>query len=75
MRDGSTVLGNMVLACQRCDHSKSQREFSEWMASDTPESPQSRGVADIPQRIDRIKAYVEQYGYSGPASRGGVDWG
>ena len=63
MREGATVLGNMVLACATCDDSKSQREFSEWMLGNTPKSPENRSVRDIPSRIARIRAYTELYSY------------
>ena len=63
MREGATVLGNMVLACATCDDSKAQREFSEWMLGNTPKSLGNRGVRDIPRRIERIRAYTELYSY------------
>ena len=63
MRDGAAVLGNMVLACQPCDDSKSQRDFDKWMLSDAPRSPKSRGVKNLKRRISRIRSYAERYGY------------
>jgi hypothetical protein len=61
---GDTVLGNIVLACGRCDDSKGQREFEEWMLSNAPFSPTTRGVPDVQQRIARLKAYMTQFGYA-----------
>ncbi len=61
---GDTVLGNMVLACSRCDHSKGRRPFDEWMRSDAPFSPASRGVPDLERRIARLNAYMVHFGYS-----------
>lgn len=61
---GDTVLGNMVLACSRCDDSKGRRPFHEWMLSDAPFSPASRGVPDLERRIARLKAYMVHFGYS-----------
>jgi len=63
MKDGATVLGNMVLACSACDDSKSQRDFDEWMQSSVPKSPLSRGTANISRRIKHIRAYVKLYRY------------
>lgn len=60
---GETVLGNIVPACALCDDSKRDRPFEEWMTSDVRGSPQSRGVSDVTQRIERIKAYVRHFGY------------
>ena len=62
-RGGETVLGNMVPACARCDDSKGDKPFEEWMISDAKQSPRSRGVGDIEDRIDLIRVYVHHYGY------------
>jgi hypothetical protein len=52
----------MVLACASCDDSKRDLQFEAWMLSPRS-SPQSRGVTDLDQRIIRIQAYVEHFGY------------
>jgi len=62
-KGGETVLGNMVPACARCDDSKRAEPFEEWMTSGVNGSPQSRGIADVAQRIERIKAYVQHFDY------------
>ena len=64
MSDGGTVLGNMVLACSRCDDSKGRSNFDEWMLGGAPQSPHTRGVPDVDQRIARIKSYSRDYGYA-----------
>lgn len=56
MKGGETVLGNMVPACQKCDDSKRDLAFDEWMQSDSPSSPRSRGIADVNARIELIHA-------------------
>lgn len=61
---GETVLGNMVPACARCDDSKRNRPFEEWMMSNCKGSPKSRGVRDLDQRTGHIKAYVQRFGYT-----------
>ena len=61
---GETVLGNMVLACARCDDSKRHLPLEEWMKSNSESSLKNRGVKDIEQRIERIKGYVEHFGYT-----------
>jgi hypothetical protein len=60
---GETVLGNMVPACARCDDSKRDEPFEEWIISSVKGSPQSRGITDVVQRIERIEAYVQHFGY------------
>lgn len=60
---GETVLGNMVPSCARCDDSKRNLSFEEWMAGDARLSPKSRGVSDIDERIQRIQTYMQHFGY------------
>jgi hypothetical protein len=62
-KGGETVLGNIVPSCQRCDDSKRDEYFEDWIKSDTKCSPKSRGVRDIDERIRKIKAYMKKYGY------------
>lgn len=62
-RGGETVLGNMVPACARCDDSKRNLSYDEWMLSDCKNSLQSRGIPDVAERIQRITAYVQHFGY------------
>jgi len=64
MSGGETVLGNIVPACQACDDSKRAEPFEEWMLSDVPRSPKSRGVKDIDRRVKRIEAYLQHFGYT-----------
>ena len=63
-RGGETVVGNMVPACARCDDSKRDKPLEEWMTSDAQHSPKSRGVDDINERIERIRAYAQHFGYT-----------
>ena len=63
-RGGETVLGNMVPACDRCDDSKRGLPFEEWMMSEAKWSLGSRGVRNVDQRVERIKVYMEHFGYT-----------
>ncbi|MBN2002853.1 MAG: HNH endonuclease [Anaerolineae bacterium] len=63
-RGGETVLGNIVPSCARCDDSKRDIPFDEWMLSDAGHSPKSRQVEDIHRRIERIRAYAQHFGYA-----------
>ena len=63
-RGGDTVLGNMVPACSRCDDSKQDHSFDKWMTGDAQFSPQSRGVADIGLRIQRLRIYAAHFRYT-----------
>ena len=63
-KGGETVLGNMVPACARCDDSKRDLPFEEWMTSNSEGSPKSRGIKDVDQRVEHINAYVQRYSYT-----------
>lgn len=60
---GETVVGNMVPACQKCDDSKRNMNYEEWMKSAVPGSPKSRNVFDIDKRIEKIQQYMDEYHY------------
>ena len=42
-KGGDTVVGNMVIACSRCDYSKQASEFERWMNGDWRGCPKERG--------------------------------
>lgn len=60
---GDTVLGNMVLACARCDSSKGASDFKEWMFGRAARSPTTLGVVDVADRVGKIEDYVRHYKY------------
>ncbi len=62
-KGGETLLGNLVPACQRCDDSKRDVPYEEWMMSEAKHSPMSRGVEDIAHRLERLRAYGLQFGF------------
>lgn len=62
-KGGETVLGNMVPACARCDDSKRDLHFDEWLTSDTKYSPKSQGIKDIDQKSELIKKYMQHFAY------------
>jgi hypothetical protein len=61
MEGGDTVIGNMVPACRTCDDSKGGQKFDRWARGPASGSPQSRGVPDIEDRLERIWQYVRKY--------------
>jgi hypothetical protein len=63
MKGGEAVPGNLVPACARCDDSKQDFPFEEWMTGDTPASPKSRETDRLPQRVALLKAYVRRFDY------------
>jgi hypothetical protein len=61
---GDAVVGNMVPACGRCDDSKQDLPYREWVISAARYSPKSQGVPDLDIRLARIDAYVAHHRYS-----------
>ena len=52
---------NLVPACGKCNQSKGNKEWREWMLSDARLSPKSRGIADIDERIEKLEEYEQKY--------------
>ncbi|MDB4438163.1 HNH endonuclease [bacterium] len=62
MRDGQptgylTRIQNLVPACGKCNQSKGNRYWKDWMTSTAPLSPASRGVNKLSQRIKRLRSF------------------
>ena len=48
---------NLVPACGKCNQSKGNKPWKEWMLSKAAQSPSSRGIPDINERIERLEKY------------------
>jgi hypothetical protein len=48
---------NLVPSCGKCNQSKGNKPWKEWMRSDAKLSPKSKGVTDLEDRIARLEAY------------------
>lgn len=52
---------NLVPACGKCNQSKGNKNWREWLFSSAPRSPKSRGISDIETRASRLNDY-ERWG-------------
>jgi hypothetical protein len=52
---------NLVPACGKCNQSKGNKPWREWMLSSARLSPMTRGVPDIQTRVARLEAF-ERWG-------------
>jgi hypothetical protein len=52
-----TEIANLVPACGKCNQSKGNKNWKEWMLSAASRSPRQRGIADLEERIVRLEAY------------------
>lgn len=50
---------NLVPACGKCNQSKGNKPWAEWMVSEAKLSPKSRGIGDIDERMKRLRAYEQ----------------
>ena len=48
---------NLIPACGKCNQSKGNKSWSDWMVSDAKLSPKSRGIKDIDIRLKRLADY------------------
>ncbi|KAA6329713.1 CRISPR-associated endonuclease Cas9 [termite gut metagenome] len=50
---------NLVPACGKCNQSKGNSDWKEWMIGDAPQSPKTRNIPDLDHRIGLIEKYIE----------------
>lgn len=52
-----TEIANLVPACGKCNQSKGNKNWKEWMLGEAARSPKRRGVVDLEERVKRLEAY------------------
>jgi hypothetical protein len=52
-----TEIANLVPACGKCNQSKGNKNWKEWMLSTAARSPKRRGISDLGERVARLEAY------------------
>jgi hypothetical protein len=52
-----TEIANLVPACGKCNQSKGNKPWREWMLSNAKLSPTGRRIPDVAQRIARLERY------------------
>lgn len=52
-------IANLVPACGKCNQSKGNKPWRQWMTSPAPQSPKTRGIVDIELRINRLTEYEQ----------------
>jgi hypothetical protein len=54
-----TEIANLVPACGKCNQSKGNKKWKDWIVSAAKRSPQTRVIADLDQKIKRLEAYEQ----------------
>jgi hypothetical protein len=52
-------IANLVPACGKCNQSKGNKDWRTWMLGNAKRSPTGRGIADVAQRVARLKKYED----------------
>lgn len=52
-----TEIANLVPACGKCNQSKGNKNWKDWMLGPAARSPKSRSVPDLEARVVRLEAY------------------
>ena len=52
-----TRIQNLVPACGKCNQSKGNRNWKDWMKSTAPLSPTTRGVTKLSKRIKQLQSF------------------
>lgn len=52
---------NLVPVCNKCNQSKGNHNWKEWMIGDAKLSPKTREIADLSERIARLETYEERF--------------
>ncbi|HII01977.1 TPA: HNH endonuclease [Methanosarcinaceae archaeon] len=50
---------NLVPSCGKCNQSKGNKYWRDWIKSDAPQSPKSKKIKDLDKRIQRLEEYEE----------------
>ena len=56
-----TEIANLVPSCSKCNQSKGNRHWKQWMMGTAKGSPKSRNVREIDKRIAALDAYEKRW--------------
>jgi 5-methylcytosine-specific restriction endonuclease McrA len=54
-----TEISNLVPSCGKCNQSKGNKPWREWIKSTAPHAPANRNIVNLEQRIERLSAYEQ----------------
>jgi hypothetical protein len=52
-----TEIANLVPCCGKCNQSKGNKPWRDWILSKAKLSPTGRGISDVAERVARLEAY------------------
>lgn len=53
-------IANLVPSCGKCNQSKGNKPWRDWMLRKTKLSPTGRGIPDVAERVARLEAYEQR---------------
>ena len=54
-------INNLVPACGKCNQSKGNKNWKDWMISDAKLSPKTRGIKDLSERMSKLERYEKTH--------------
>lgn len=52
-----TEIANLVPSCGKCNQSRGNKDWKKWMTGAAKQSPATRGVKELDERIRRLEAF------------------
>lgn len=56
-----TEVANLVPSCGKCNQSKGNKPWRDWIQSDANRSPKRRGILDLERRIQNLDEFARQH--------------
>jgi 5-methylcytosine-specific restriction endonuclease McrA len=56
-----TEIANLVPSCGKCNQSKGNKPWREWISGNARHSPKTRNIADLDERIRRLDQYERSW--------------
>ncbi|MDD6564522.1 MAG: HNH endonuclease [Clostridiales bacterium] len=53
-------INNLVPACSKCNQSKGNKHWKDWILSDAQLSPKTRNIPDLDKRIEKLESFEKQ---------------
>jgi hypothetical protein len=54
-------IANLVPSCGKCNQSKGNKPWQEWIVSHAPQSPKTRDIRGLQSKIKRLDAYEKRF--------------
>jgi 5-methylcytosine-specific restriction endonuclease McrA len=56
-----TEISNLIPSCGKCNQSKGNKIWRDWIEGDAPLSPKTRGIRELSDKIKKIEVYENKF--------------